>query len=236
MRNFSSSGLYLVDSYLSQDECSALLDSVALYRRDHIDVQVSRGRGARPLRYSVIDGVQVKEHLPEITRLYGRVNSLVNDVTGLSLMPLENERVGCNVNILGAGNTYRWHYDRNAVTAILYLNEVAGGETECYGNYRISLGNRRFSKLQKPLDQTLQLKFVRGVFGKRTVVAPKTGRLLAMRGDRCLHSVQPVTGDAERINIIMSYDLPGANFAVDERLDGYLYSGDAARGSDPNYL
>jgi hypothetical protein len=90
--------------------------------------------------------------------------------------------------------------------------------------------------LQKSLDDVLQLRFVRGVFGKETIVAPKTGRLLAMRGDRCLHSVRPVTGDDERINLIMSYDLPGAHFAVDERLDGYLYSRDAANGSDPNYV
>jgi hypothetical protein len=164
------------------------------------------------------------------------MNDLVNRITGLALVPLENERVGCNVNIMGAGNTYRWHYDRNAVTAILYLNEVDGGETECYGNYRISLGDKRFSKLQKPLDDLLQLRFVRGLFGKHQMFAPKTGRLLVMRGDRCLHSVSPVLGDGERINIIMSYDVPGANFAVEKRLDNYLYNSENANGSDPNYL
>src|SRR5438034_1896718 len=163
---FKSSGLHLADEYLSQVECAALLDSIASYRQEHHDVQISRDGGARPLKYSVIDGVQVKEHLPEITKLCSRVNGLVNDLVGLTLTPLENERVGCNVNIMGAGNTYRWHYDRNAVTAILYLNEVAGGETECYGNYRISFGGKKFSRLQKSLDDVLQFRFVRGVFGR----------------------------------------------------------------------
>jgi hypothetical protein len=233
---FISSGLKLIDDYLLPEQCRGLLDLIALYRSEYGDVQVERAGEARPLRYSVIDGVQVKEHLPELTKLYGRVNELVERISGLHLVPLENERVGCNVNIMGAGNTYRWHYDRNAVTAILYLNDVEGGETECYANYRISLGKARFSKFQRVLDRTLQLEPMRKIFGRYRIVAPKAGRLLVMLGDRCLHSVRPVTGGEERINIIMSYDLPGMKFTVDERLDGYLYSHKSADGSDPNYV
>jgi hypothetical protein len=118
----------------------------------------------------------------------------------------------------------------------LYLNDVAGGETECYANYRMSLGNARFSKFQRVLDMVLQPEPIRKIFGRHRVIAPKAGRLLVMRGDRCLHSVRPVTGGDERINIIMSYDLPGTRFSVDERLDGYLYSREKAHGSDPNYI
>jgi hypothetical protein len=40
-------------------------------------------------------------------------------------------------NITPPGGEYRWHYDRNAATAILYLNEVPGGETEMFPNYRL---------------------------------------------------------------------------------------------------
>jgi len=232
---FRSTGLYLEDGYLTSEECTALLGLIASYRSTHGDVQIERGGGARPLRYSVIDGVQVQEQLPAITRLYQQVNELVNQVSALKLFPLENERVGCNVNIMGSGNTYRWHYDRNAVTAILYLNEVSGGETECYANYRISLGNARFSKFQRLLDTALRPEPIRKIFGRHKVIAAKAGRLLVMRGDRCLHSVRPVTDDNERINIIMSYDLPGTKFSVDGRLDGYLYSRERADGSDPNY-
>ena len=234
-KDFRSTGLHLANDYLSQERCSELLRSITLYRQKHADVQVSRDDGPRPLRYSVIDGLQIKEHLPEIIELYRRVNELVDSIAGLDLVPLENKRVGCNVNIMGSGNTYRWHYDRNAVTAILYLNETEGGETECYPNYRVTFGGNKFSKLQKSFDRVLAQKFVRGTFGKRTIVAPITGRLLVMRGDRCLHSVSRLTGGEDRINIIMSYDLPGVNYAVDEQLDGYLYSRERTNGSDPNY-
>ena len=233
---FRSTGLYLEDDHLTADDCKTLLGSIASYRRERGDVIVERDGGERPLRYSVIDGLQVKRHLPEIMNIYGQVNELVDHISGLGLVPLENERVGCNVNIMGTGNTYRWHYDRNAVTAILYLNDVKGGETECYPNYRILLGGNKFSKLQKSLDRVMGQKFVRSTLGKQATVFPKAGRLLVMRGDRCLHSVRPVTGNDERINIIMSYDLPGRKFSVDERLDGYLYSRERADSSDPNYV
>ena len=233
---FGSIGIYLLDEYLSPEECAALRDKIAHYRREHGDVLVERDGGERPLKYSVIDGVKIKEHLPDVTGLYERVNELVNRISSLKLVPLENEQVSCNINIMGAGNTYRWHYDRNAVTAILYLNDIEGGETECYANYRISLGNARFSKFQRILDKALQPETIRKIFGRHRVVAPKAGRLLVMRGDRCLHSVRPVTGDEERINLIMSYDLPGTKFSVDERLDGYLYGHENADGSDPNYV
>jgi hypothetical protein len=233
---FKFTGIYLEDGHLTLDECTALLDSIASYRKEHADVRVERSDGARPLKYSVIDGVQVRKQLPAMTRLYRQINELVNRISALKLVPLENERVGCNVNIMGPRNTYRWHYDRNAVTAILYLNDVAGGETECYANYRMSLGNARFSKFQRMLDMVLQPEPIRKIFGRHRVIAPKAGRLLVMRGDRCLHSVRPVTGGDERINIIMSYDLPGTRFSVDERLDGYLYSREKAHGSDPNYI
>jgi len=56
-----------------------------------------------------------------------------------------------------------------------------------------------------------------------------------MRADRCWHSVRSVIGDRERINIILSYDLPGTEFPTAEGLDSYLYTQEEARSSDPNY-
>ncbi len=49
-------------------------------------------------------------------------------------------------------------YDRNAVTAILYLNTVSGGETEMYPEYRIHLGKRKGARFQKWLDVLLQVE------------------------------------------------------------------------------
>ncbi len=51
----------------------------------------------------------------------------------------------------------------------------------------------------------------------------------------CLHSVRPVRGAEDRINLILAYDEPGAPFAIEENLDTYLYTEQASAVSDPNY-
>ncbi|HET8840930.1 MAG TPA: hypothetical protein VFN35_05650 [Ktedonobacteraceae bacterium] len=40
-----------------------------------------------------------------------------------------------NGNIMLAGGEYRWHYDQNTITALLYPNKGDGGEIEFYPNY-----------------------------------------------------------------------------------------------------
>ncbi|MEB3357478.1 MAG: 2OG-Fe(II) oxygenase [Synechococcales bacterium] len=149
---------------------------------------------------------------------------------------LTDKQVGININIMKGGCEYRWHYDRNALTAILYLNEVAGGATEIHPNYRLCLKGQQHSKLQRVLDALLQLNFIRCLFSRKQSVVPRPGRLVIMRGDRCLHSVSSVEGEQERINLILAYDHPGADFPVAKCLNSYVYTQDAAGAQDPNYL
>ena len=221
--------------FLSEDECSALLKQIATYRSSHELPEVYRAAGDRPLHYRVIDGECISADLPDLISLYARINIIVNEAIGEELVPLEDRRVGLNVNVTPAGGTYRWHYDRNAVTAILYLNAVPGGETEIYPNYRLFMEGARYSALQRIADRVLEMRIVRGMFGRLVQVAPETGLLVAMRGNRCLHSVRPVEGDADRINVIMAYDLPGAQFEVAPQLDRYLYESEVTTEADPNY-
>jgi hypothetical protein len=138
------------------------------------------------------------------------------------------------VNITPVGGEYRWHYDRNAVTGILYLNEVSGGETEMYSGCRIYLGRYKDTIAQRWLDKISRQPFLLWLFGNKMCVAPRTGTLIVMRGDQCLHSVRRVES-GERVNVIMAFDRPGASFAVQKHLDSYLYSQSAAPQFDPNY-
>jgi hypothetical protein len=195
---------------------------------------IRRAAGERALHYAVIDGECIRAHLPVVCALYERVNRCVDAVAGQPLVPLDDAQVSCNINITPPGGAYRWHYDRNAVTAIVYLNAVQGGETECHPRYRIVLPKPVASR-QQWLDRVLQLRAVRAVFRRRVVVAPAPGRMLLMRGDRCLHSVRPVRGTQERICVVMAFDRPAARYLVGDRLNAYLYQNDAAPRGDPNY-
>ena len=233
-----STGHLLIDDFMDQEQCRTFLGQIRDYRKHSGLLEINRPMKDRSLCYSVIDGEEIRANLPSIWELYrGAVNDVVNELTGASLVPLLNTKAGVNVNVMPPGRSeYRWHYDRTAVTAILYLNRVEGGETELYPNYRILLkGNQQHSRLQLTLDRFLQPTVVRRLFGKRKVVEPHPGRLVVMRANRCWHSVRGVQGSEDRINIIMAYDAPGARFEVEEGLDSYLYTQDAPNSKDPNY-
>lgn len=229
-------GIARVAGFLAPAACAALLDDVAAYRARREPPLIERAQAGRSLRYKVIDGDEIHAHLPRFEQLYADVHAHVRAQDGPALVPLGNRAAGVNVNITPPGGEYRWHYDRNAVTAILFLNRVQGGETECYPRYRLHLGRFKTGAVQRGLDALLRLEAVRRRCGHLHVVTPEPGLLLLMRGDRCLHSVRPVTGSAERINVIMAFDRPGARFPQQRELDPYLYSTRADPSFDPNYV
>jgi hypothetical protein len=229
-------GFVIEDGFLSESECEGLLAAVDNYRKDFAVPEIYRNVKGRPLKYSVIDGEAICRYLPAIHELIAKVLTVVRKTSGEDVVPLEDGRVACNVNITGRGGSYRWHYDRNRFTALLYLNEVTGGETEMYPNYRINVGSSRTSRTQKLFDACLRSSLIRRLFGRKRIVEPKAGRLLIMKGDSCLHSVRPVESDVDRINIILSYDAPGRIYDVAAGLDSYLYSPAEAAASDPNYV
>lgn len=205
------------------------------FQKLHTLPLIQREAAGRSLRYFVIDGEVVHESLPELVDIYQKVEQLVKERFGSQLSPLRNRAASVNVNVTPPGGEYRWHYDRNAVTAILYLNTVAGGETEMYPGYRIHLGRWKNTRAQRWLDGLLQWKPLLKLSRKRRLICPAQGLLLVMRGDRCLHSVCRVEGSADRVNIIMTFDAPHARFGVEANLDPYLYSKKPAPSFDPNY-
>jgi hypothetical protein len=230
-----SRGLETIDGYLARAECRALLEAIHEYQATHELPLIHRQQKGRSLRYFVIDGEAIHRSFPQIVEVYKRAAEVARSSSGLNLAPLRNRAASVNVNITPPGGEYRWHYDRNAVTAILYLNTVSGGETELYANYRVHLGAWKTAGVQRWLDRVVQFKPFLWLFGSKTVIAPGEGLLVMMRGDRCLHSVRRVEGVEDRINIVMTFDLPDAEFPVQADLDPYLYSETRAPSFDPNY-
>jgi len=147
-KEFNANGYVIRNNFLEIEECDELLDFIEAYRKLHQVPHIYRKTQNRSLNYHVIDGERIKLYLPKVEQIYYRVNHVVNQMIGQRMVPLTNTKVGCNINITSPGGEYRWHYDRNSITAILYLNEVQGGETECYPNYRIYLEKLRYSSMQ----------------------------------------------------------------------------------------
>jgi hypothetical protein len=222
------------DSFLTEEQIEQFMQAITQFRASHTLPTIQRAVQGRALRYTVIDGEKIEQHLPEIAQLYRDVGAFVQEVSNEQMTTLEHTTIGVNVNIMLGGDSYRWHYERNAVTVILYLNRVEGGALELYPHYRILLPRNAPSFMQKWLDRFLQISLVRSLFSRKQSVAPLPGRMLLMYGRTCLHSVSPVSGEQERVSIILSYDVPHASFLENSELDTYLYTRENV-SSDPNY-
>jgi hypothetical protein len=188
----------------------------------------------RSLRYKVVDGLRITEALPEIDEVTKRVEEALERTCGPGLVPIEDSVAARNINVTPPGGEYRWHYDRNAATALIYLNEVPGGETEIFPNFRILLGDGHYERIQRLLDDLLRLRVVRRLFGHQRLVEPRRGTLLIMRGNTTLHSVRAVLGKEDRIAIVLAYDFPGHGHQRNE-LNSYLYTSALPAKGDPNY-
>ncbi|WP_094676574.1 hypothetical protein, partial [Hydrocoleum sp. CS-953] len=166
---FQRAGYFLQENFLSQPECDSLLQLISDYRQTNSVSKIHRNIKPIPLNRSVIDGKIIQSEIPEVQKLYETVNQVINNLTNKQLFPLQDIQVGCNINITEKGGTYQWHYDRNAITALLYLNKVDGGEIEFYPNYRITLPSAKFSRFQSVIDRVQQLSFFRHTFGKQII-------------------------------------------------------------------
>jgi len=229
-----SSGFAVVDDFADQPMCARLVEAVHEYRERHHLPYVQRHNRGRDLRYQVIDGAQIACALPTIGELLAATDRAVAERCHRPLVRLAGQ-AGVNVNITPPGGSYRWHYDRCPVTALLYLNTVAAGEIEFYPNSRLPCGPFQQTALQRCLDAISASGGVRTLTRRRRVaVPPAPGRLLILRGDRCLHSVRDVGAGSDRVNLVVSYAAPGTERARPE-LDSYLYTNAPGGRRDPNY-
>ncbi len=112
------------ENFLYQTECDSLLQLISDYRQINSIPKIYRNIKPIPLSRSVINGTIIQSQIPEIQQLYETVNQVINNLTNKQLFPLQDIQVGCNINITEKGGTYQWHYDRNGITALLYLNKV----------------------------------------------------------------------------------------------------------------
>ena len=111
-------GCVVLEEFATSDRCTELLMRVNDYRASHTIPMIERINGELPLKYSVIDGERIAEDLPDVSKIYERVTRLVEKLWRGAIEPLADAKVACNINITQPGGSYRYHYDRNALTAI----------------------------------------------------------------------------------------------------------------------
>lgn len=71
--------------------------------------------------YSLLDGDAVRRVLPELFGWYHGIRWWAEDVTERSVIVSPYSRSSVNVKLYSGGDAQDWHYDSNALTALLYL-------------------------------------------------------------------------------------------------------------------
>ena len=215
----------VIGDFLSAPECRELLRAVDQCKETVDLISVNQLSVTSKKKFLTFNGMDLEENIPAATKLYVRVNEVVNQLSVKDYVPLENRQIGLSVNVTPSGGTFSWHHDRHEITAILYLNEVeSGGELESFPNNRILLKNNR-----GPVRKWLQLGFdalalARSLMTQRKViVTPKPGVLCIMVGTRCTHRVRSVKGNRERVCMIFAYDVPGKDFSKELTMDYFGY-------------
>jgi hypothetical protein len=232
--DFWKEGVSIQPNFLSAAECEQYSQSVLALDRSRGLPLIERQVRERSLRYKVVDGRIIADALPEIDQLTQRVEEALERTCGPGLVPIDDAVAARNINVTPPGGEYRWHYDRNAATALIYLNEVPGGETELFPNFRILLHGGRHQRIQRWLDTIVRLRIARRLFGHLKVVEPRQGTLVIMRGNTTLHSVRAVLGTEDRIAVVLAYDFPGRGNQRNA-LNNYLYTSAPPAIGDPNY-
>jgi 2OG-Fe(II) oxygenase superfamily len=221
--SFWRSGVEMIPAFLSPTDCSGLLSAVDSYCEIHTVPLIVRPQRHRSLEYQVIDGEHFHSVFANATDLLSQVRARVQQLCGCELTFIDDSRAACNVNITPPGGQYIWHYDRNLVTAVIYLNEVSGGETELYPNRRVLFPGSSLAALQPVVDKLILSVTARTRIRGPMTVTPTTGAMLVLRGNRTPHSVRPVLGGQRRVTMVLAFDQPDAR-NTRPALDEFLYT------------
>lgn len=178
---------------------------------------IERTGDGHVLSYRVLTGDVVKEDFRELYDFYvdQRTLAWVASVTGeAEIHSSPNLMSAVNVNILQAGHRYRWHFDANPYTALLYLSTSpveAGGELQLYPNLR---RGRTEAEVTDPDHLDKQ---------QRVSIRSRAGMLVLIDGSVTYHRVAPVLAPCDRLSVPMVFP-PFREELRPAHLDAYLYS------------
>ena len=220
---YRTRGYTFREGVVSSAECKEIVATVEAHREKMIRVDLKSL--ILENRFFTINGEELEELVPAVGRLRTELCEVASELEGRKLAPLENKTVGQSLNLTPAGGVLSWHYDRNLVTAVVHLNEVSGGEFECYPCYRLRLRNNDAGVrkwVQRVFDVALRPRAVRSVLGNLRRIPPREGGV-GLMDSRCLHQVAPVRGDVARAAIVFCYDEPGKVFSRERTRNYYGY-------------
>lgn len=193
-------GYLCLTGALSATACREVIES--LRGASMIDVRSRDLRGNS--RFLTLNGGDLVSRVQWLRDDYLNLARKVSKVVGEPVVGLDNEKVGLSLNYTPPGGGFVPHFDRNAYTVSLYLNDVDDGELAIWPNIVSPL-------LDLAGDRKLGIALRLSRFKRAISIPPRQGTLVIF-SRRTVHSVKPVTGDKSRVSVIMAFDRPGVSF------------------------
>lgn len=161
------------------------------------------GRGPLGPRYRVINGEQIRDHMPEIaTYEEQRVRPITEEFAGEPLQPVGSSKRARRIQTYtNKYHRFRWHLDAQSYTVLLCLKNTNRGQTQV-------ISQRMSQVLQFVLYPLYAVPQVFSIVPHQGItMAP--GDLLLMRGRRVLHRGVTLDEEGERILMVYAYDEAG---------------------------
>lgn len=215
LSSFKSHGYLIVDGFCSGNTCQRIREGINAYLLKKNAIEVNRTGSS----FITFNGKYIDENFPELAQLYD--HQLLRELSQLSsnLATIIDRRIGLSINITPKFGKFEPHFDRHAMTAVLYINDdFFGGEMNFYPRIR---GLRNYpsypshrSITHRILDRAVRSKVYLKWLARKIVFKPKAGTLLIFEGTRTYHQVQMVTAGSSRMTVQFGYDRPGASFDI----------------------
>ena len=207
---FKNKGVLIIDNYINLDLCRSIIKDIKKFHDKEKVIFVNSEKSIG--RFKTLNGKTLIKASQMCLMLRDQTLKLIKKYIDDKIVNILNMKIGVSANIMSVGDKFKKHYDRNKITAVIYLNQLVGeGEMICYPRCRFLLPGRYLfglRHLQSFLDLIVLAPFYQKYLVKKIIIAPKPGRVVFFEGNRTLHGVQPLHKKSSvRYSIQLAYDL-----------------------------
>ena len=200
---YVNAGYEVFDGVLSEPHCASLAEQVAAAMAQSC-IEVDRDG----IRIQTLNGQTLVAAIPELQLLHDNIHArLAESIAGLLM--LDDLPVAISANLLrpGQGHAFRYHFDRNEHTAVLYLSDCADLPLCLHPNIRTD-----------PMDGEATWHY-RQDTRQPIRIDPRPGRLVCFHGRTTLHGVIPDSAPhskCDRVSLQFAYDTRRRSFENQE--------------------
>tara|TARA_B100000579_G_scaffold375600_1_gene340517 strand:- start:374 stop:1069 length:696 start_codon:yes stop_codon:yes gene_type:complete len=218
--HFKSNGYVVIENAITKEQCNEVMSNVKdLVKNNELNM-VSFGDS----NFKTINGEKLLKLIPETEILYDKFMLLASDISGEKLVKINNSKIGISLNLTTEGDSFQFHYDRNLITVVAYINEVKGGQMLLSPRARLFSNNNPQRKIYSKFISLLEIiktKLAESSLIKKVGINPNPGKAIIFEGRETLHKVEKVEKGYDRISIQFAYDLDANLFSPASTKDYY---------------